>query len=65
MIAGVQVALTHLIDLDDMFIVEGEWGRIEDFPFTYVVVKIWDQRRLIAPITYFLENSFKLDSTKC
>ncbi|WP_319467236.1 mechanosensitive ion channel domain-containing protein [uncultured Pseudodesulfovibrio sp.] len=59
MIAGVQVALTHPINLDDVVIVEGEWGRIEEITFTYVVVKIWDQRRLIVPITYFLETPFQ------
>lgn len=59
MIAGVQVVLTHPINLDDVVIVEGEWGRIEEITFTYVVVKIWDQRRLVVPITYFLEKPFQ------
>lgn len=58
-IAGIQVALSHPINLDDVVIVEGEWGRIEEISFTYVVVKIWDQRRLIVPITYFLETPFQ------
>lgn len=58
-IAGIQIALTHPINLDDVVIIEGEWGRIEEITFTYVVVKIWDQRRLIVPVTYFLEKPFQ------
>lgn len=58
-IAGVQIALSQPINLDDVVIVEGEWGRIEEITFTYVVVKIWDQRRLIVPVTYFLEHPFQ------
>ena len=58
-IAGIQIALTHPINLDDVVIVEGEWGRIEEITLTYVVVKIWDQRRLIVPITYFTETPFQ------
>jgi small-conductance mechanosensitive channel len=57
--AGIQVALTQPIRLDDVVIVEGEWGRIEEITLTYVVVRIWDQRRLIVPITYFMEQSFQ------
>jgi small-conductance mechanosensitive channel len=40
-------------------IVEGEWGRVEDISLTYVVVRIWDQRRLVVPITYFIEKPFQ------
>ncbi|WP_285905389.1 mechanosensitive ion channel family protein [Pseudodesulfovibrio pelocollis] len=58
-IAGIQIALTHPINLDDVVIVEGEWGRIEEVTFTYVVVRIWDMRRLVVPITYFLETPFQ------
>lgn len=54
--AGVQIALTQPIRIDDVVVVEGEWGRIEEITFTYVVVAIWDQRRLILPITYFIDN---------
>lgn len=54
--AGIQIALAQPIRLDDVVVVEGEWGRIEEITFTYVVVAIWDQRRLIVPIKYFLEN---------
>lgn len=58
-IAGVQIAFTQPIRLDDVVIVEGEWGWIEEITFTYVVVRIWDLRRLIVPINYFLENPFQ------
>jgi len=58
-IAGLQVAITQPIRIDDHVIVEGEWGIIEEITLTYVVVRIWDQRRLITPITYFLEKSFQ------
>ncbi|MEZ5701908.1 MAG: mechanosensitive ion channel [Burkholderiaceae bacterium] len=59
LIAGVQMALTEPINIDDVVIVEGEWGWIEDIHTTYVVVKIWDERRLIVPTTYFLEKPFQ------
>jgi small-conductance mechanosensitive channel len=58
-IAGLQIAFTQPIRLDDVVIVEGEWGRIEEITLTYVVVKIWDLRRLIVPITYFIEKPFQ------
>jgi small-conductance mechanosensitive channel len=58
-IAGIQIALSNPISLDDVVIVEGEWGRIEEITLTYVVVRIWDRRRLIVPITYFLEKPFQ------
>ncbi len=57
--AGIQIALTQPIRLDDVLVVEGEWGRVEEITLTYVVVRIWDLRRLILPITYFLENPFQ------
>jgi len=57
--AGIQIALTQPIRLDDVVIVEGEWGRIEEITLTYVVVRIWDLRRLVLPITYFLEKPFQ------
>ena len=59
LIAGFQIALTQPIRIDDVVIVEGEWGRIEEFTLTYVVVRIWDLRRLIVPISYFLEKPFE------
>ena len=59
LLAGFQIALTQPIRLDDVVIVEGEWGRIEDITLTYVVVRIWDLRRLVVPITYFIEQPFQ------
>lgn len=58
-LAGFQIALTEPIRLDDVVIVEGEWGRIEEIRTTYVVVKIWDLRRLIVPLTYFIDQPFQ------
>lgn len=58
-LAGVQIALTEPIRIDDVVIVQGEWGRIEEITSAYVVVKIWDLRRLIVPLSYFIENSFQ------
>lgn len=58
-IAGIQIALTQPIRVDDVVIVENEWGRIEEITLTYVVVKIWDLRRLIVPITYFIDKPFQ------
>ena len=59
LIAGIQIAVTQPIRLDDVVVVEGEWGRIEEITLTYVVVCIWDLRRLVLPITYFLEKPFQ------
>jgi small-conductance mechanosensitive channel len=59
LIAGVQLALTQPIRLDDVVIVEGEWGRIEEITATYVVVRIWDERRLVVPLQYFIEQPFQ------
>jgi hypothetical protein len=58
-LAGIQIAITQPIRLDDVVIVEGEWGRIEEIALTYVVVKIWDERRMILPVSYFLEKPFQ------
>ncbi len=57
--AGFQVAMTQPIRLDDVVIVEGEWGRVEEITLTYVVVHIWDDRRLIVPLSYFIEKPFQ------
>jgi small-conductance mechanosensitive channel len=57
--AGLQLAITQPVRLDDVVIIEGEWGRIEEITLTYVVVRIWDQRRLIVPVTHFLEKPFQ------
>jgi small-conductance mechanosensitive channel len=59
LIAGVQLALTQPMRLDDVVIVEGEWGRIEEITATYVVVRIWDERRLVVPLQYFIEKPFQ------
>ena len=59
LLAGFQIALTQPIRVDDVVIVENEWGRIEDITLTYVVVRIWDLRRLVVPITYFIEQPFQ------
>lgn len=58
-IAGIQIAITQPIRIDDVVILEGEWGRIEEITLTYVVVHIWDQRRLIVPTTHFFEKPFQ------
>jgi small-conductance mechanosensitive channel len=59
LIAGVQIALTEPIRLEDVVIVEGEWGWIEEISTTYVVVRIWDLRRLVVPLSYFLDHPFQ------
>jgi small-conductance mechanosensitive channel len=59
LIAGLQIALTQPIRVDDVLIVEGEWGRVEEITGTYVVVRIWDDRRLIVPLEYFILNPFQ------
>ena len=59
LIAGLQIAFTQPIRLDDVVIVANEWGRIEEITGTYVVVKIWDERRLIVPLQWFIENPFQ------
>lgn len=59
LVSGLQMAFTEPIRIDDVVIVEGEWGRIEEIRLTYVVVKLWDERRLIVPVSKFLEQSFQ------
>jgi small-conductance mechanosensitive channel len=59
LLAGLQIALTQPIRLDDVVIVEGEWGRIEEITNTYIVVRIWDLRRLIVPLSHFIEKPFQ------
>jgi small-conductance mechanosensitive channel len=56
LIAGLQIAFAEPIRLDDAVVVEGEWGNIEEITLTYVVVRIWDRRRLVLPCSYFVEN---------
>jgi small-conductance mechanosensitive channel len=57
--AGFQLAMTQPIRLDDVVIVEGEWGRVEEITLTYVVIRIWDERRLVVPLSYFIEKPFQ------
>jgi len=59
LIAGLQIALTQPIRIDDVVVVNGEWGRIEEILTTYVVVRTWDLRRLVVPLSYFIENVFQ------
>jgi small-conductance mechanosensitive channel len=59
LLAGLQIAFTQPIRLDDGVVVEGEFGTVEEITLTYVVIKIWDSRRLIIPISYFLEKPFQ------
>jgi len=58
-IAGLQIAFTQPIRVDDLVVVENESGRIEEITLTYVVVRLWDLRSLIVPITYFIETPFQ------
>ncbi|MFZ4287090.1 mechanosensitive ion channel family protein [Variovorax sp. HJSM1_2] len=59
LLAGLQIALTQPIRLDDVLIVQGEWGRVSEITGTYVVLAIWDERRLIIPLQWFIENPFQ------
>ncbi|QJQ94558.1 MULTISPECIES: mechanosensitive ion channel family protein [Halomonadaceae] len=59
LIAGIQLAITQPIRIDDVVIVENEWGKIEEITGTYVVVKIWDLRRLVVPLSYFIQQPFQ------
>jgi small-conductance mechanosensitive channel len=58
-LAGIQIAFTQPIKIDDAVLVENEWGWIEEINLTYVVVRLWDWRRLVLPITYFVEKPFQ------
>jgi len=59
LISGFQLALTEPISIDDVVILDNEWGRVEDIRTTYVVVRLWDDRRLVVPTTRFLEDTFQ------
>jgi len=59
LLAGIQIAITEPIRIDDVVIVEGQWGRIEEITGAYVVVCIWNLQRLIVPLTYFIEKPFQ------
>jgi small-conductance mechanosensitive channel len=57
--AGIQLAITQPIRIDDALLIEGEWGKVEEITSTFVVVRIWDWRRLVVPLNYFLEHPFQ------
>ncbi|MBC7958089.1 MAG: mechanosensitive ion channel [Cytophagales bacterium] len=59
LIAGLQIALSQPIRIDDVLVVTGEWGRVEEITGSYVVMRLWDQRRLIVPLQWFIENPFE------
>ena len=58
-VAGIQLAITQPIRIEDAVIVEGEWGNIEEITSTYVVVRLWDWRRMVLPLSYFIEHPFQ------
>ncbi len=59
LIAGLQLALAQPLRLDDVLIVQGEWGRVEEITGTYVVLRLWDERRMVVPLQWFIENPFQ------
>ncbi|MCK2217116.1 mechanosensitive ion channel family protein [Actinomadura sp. ATCC 31491] len=58
-LAGLQLAFSDALRLDDVVVVEEEWGRIEELTLTYVVLRLWDERRLVLPVNYFTQNPFE------
>ncbi len=58
-IAGIQIAMTEIIRIDDVVVLEGEWGRIEEINATNVIVRLWDSRHLIVPLSHFIERPFE------
>jgi len=59
LIAGIQIAITQPIRIDDAVIVEKEWGNVEEINATYVVVRLWDWRRMVLPLSYFIQTPFQ------
>ncbi|QKP78768.1 mechanosensitive ion channel family protein [Methyloligella sp. GL2] len=59
LIAGLQLAVTQPIRIDDALLVEGEWGNVEEITSSYVVVRLWDWRRMVVPLSYFIEQPFQ------
>ena len=59
LIAGIQLALTEPIRLDDVIVVNGYWGRIEEIRSTFVIIRVWDLRRLVVPLSWFIQNPFE------
>ncbi|SDH55827.1 mechanosensitive ion channel family protein [Nonomuraea jiangxiensis] len=58
-LAGLQLAFSDALRIDDVVVVEDEWGRIEELTLTYVVLRLWDERRLVLPVSYFTQNPFE------
>lgn len=59
LIAGLQIAFSDMLRMDDVVVVQDEWGRVDDITLTYVVVRTWDERRLIIPTAWFVDNPFQ------
>ena len=59
LLAGFQIALAQPVRQDDVVVVEGEWGRVEEITLTYIIVRTWDDRRLVLPLIYFIEKPFQ------
>ncbi len=59
LLAGIQIAITQPVKIEDSVVINGEWGWVEDITSTYLVVRIWDWRRLIVPLSWFLEQPFQ------
>ncbi len=59
LIAGIQIAFSDALRIDDVVVVNGDWGTIEEITLTYVVLAIWDQRRLVLPVSYFVTTPFE------
>ncbi|WP_375161884.1 mechanosensitive ion channel family protein [Bradyrhizobium sp. RDT46] len=59
LIAGLQIAITQPIRIEDAVIIENEWGWVEDIAATYVVIRLWDWRRMVVPLSYFIEKPFQ------
>jgi small-conductance mechanosensitive channel len=58
-LAGIQIAITQPLRIDDAVVIDGEWGWVEEITLTYVVVRVWDKRRLVVPISYLLQKPFQ------
>ena len=59
LIAGIQIAITQPVRVDDVVVIDGHWGRVEEISLTYVIVRIWDQRHLVLPISYLVTTPFE------
>ena len=58
-LAGIQIAITQPLRIDDAVVIDGEWGWVEEITLTYIVVRVWDKRRLVVPISYLLQKPFQ------